>query len=68
MGSRLSRSDYRIISPHKLVPKALVQLPDRWQVQVVVVVVGYEHKINVGQVRVIQIEGRLNHPPACNGT
>lgn len=51
-------------SPCKLLSKAFVQLQDAVVVQVVIVVVTNDHKVDVRQLWIIQTQGRLHHSPA----
>ncbi len=53
-----------MFSPGKVFPKALVQLHHAIVVQMVIVVVADDHKVNVGKLWIIQLQGWLNHSPA----
>ena len=53
-----------MFSPGKVLPKALVQLHDAIVVQMVIVVVADDHKVDVGKLWIIQLQSRLNHSPA----
>ncbi len=53
-----------MFSPGKVLPKALVQLHDAIVVQMVIVVVANDHKVDVGKLWIIQLQSWLNHSPA----
>lgn len=53
-----------MFSPGKVLPKALVQLHDAIVVQMVIVVVADDHKVDVGKLWIIQLQSWLNHSPA----
>ena len=53
-----------MFSPGKVLPKALVQLHHAIVVQMVIVVVADDHKVNVGKLWIIQLQSWLNHTPA----
>lgn len=51
-------------SPCQVVAKALVKLQHTVVVQVVIVIMADDHKVDVGQLRIIQLERRLYNSPA----
>ncbi len=53
-----------MFSPSKVLPKALVQVHDAIIVQMVIVIVADDHKVDVGKLWIIQLQSWLNHPSA----
>jgi len=53
-----------MFSPGKVLPKPLVQLHDAVVVQMVIVVVADDHKVDVGKLWIVQLQSWLNHSPA----
>ena len=62
--TRLASIGMCMFSPSKVLPKALVQVHDAIIVQMVIVIVADDHKVDVGKLWIIQLQSWLNHPSA----